>query len=168
MTAPTCAPGEMRRLGGGIFLLCLATLMYELILTRIFSVLMWYHFASMAISLALFGMGAAALAVQLRPQWFAGEARFVAARWAVLAGATVALFFGVFVLFRLQPHVGFKVLSFFHQPFFQPFQQGFQDPGVPAGMLLTLTILYLITALPFFCAGVTLSLLFSCYHQNFS
>ena len=28
------------RLFGGIFLLCLATLMYELVLTRIFSVLM--------------------------------------------------------------------------------------------------------------------------------
>jgi hypothetical protein len=158
----------MRRIGGGIFLLCLTTLMYELILTRIFSVLMWYHFASMAISLALFGMGAAALAVQLRPRWFTGEPRFIAARWAVLAGLTVALFFGVFVLFRLQPHIGFRILSFFHQPFFQPFQQGFQDPGVPAGMLLTLTILYLITALPFFCAGVTLSLLFSGYHRDFS
>jgi hypothetical protein len=129
---------------------------------------MWYHFASMAISLALFGMGAAALAVQLRPQWFAGEPRFIAARWAVLTGVTVALFFGIFVLFRLQPHIGFRILSFFHQPFFQPFQQGFHDPGVPAGMLLTLTVLYLVTALPFFCAGVTLSLLFSCYHRDFS
>ena len=72
------------------------------------------------------------------------------------------------MLFRAQPHVGFQVLSYFHQPFFQPFQQGFQDPGVPSGMLLTLTVLYLVTALPFFCAGVTLSLLFSRYHQDFS
>lgn len=168
MSVPLLTAVESRRLGGGIFLLCLATLMYELILTRIFSVLMWYHFASMAISLALFGMGAAALAVQLRPNWFAGEPRFVAARWAVLAGANVALFFGVFVLFRLQPHVGFRILSFFHQPFFQPFQQGFHDPGVPAGLLLTLTALYLVTALPFFCAGVSLSLLFSCYHRDFA
>lgn len=168
MSGTLPVPVEMRRPGGGIFLLCLSTLMYELILTRIFSVLMWYHFASMAISLALFGMGAAALAVQLRPRWFAGEVRFVASRWAVLTGLTVALFFGVFVLFRLQPHIGFKVLAFFHQPFFQPFQQGFHDPGVPAGLLLTLTALYLVTALPFFCAGVTLSLLFSRYHQHFS
>jgi predicted membrane-bound spermidine synthase len=142
--------------------------MYELILTRIFSVLMWYHFASMAISLALFGMGAAALAVQLRPRWFAGEPRLVAARWAVLAGLTIALFFGIFVLFRLQPHIGFKVLAFFHQPFFQPFQQGFHDPGVPAGLLVTLTALYLVTALPFFSAGVALTLLFAHHHRDFS
>lgn len=58
------------RLKGGLFLLCLSTLMYELVLTRIFSVLMWYHFASMPISLALFGMGTAALLVYLVPGWF--------------------------------------------------------------------------------------------------
>ena len=51
----------------------MATLLYELALTRIFSVLMWYHFASMAISLALFGMGVAALTVYLRPAWFPRE-----------------------------------------------------------------------------------------------
>ena len=168
MSGVPLAAGEMRRVGGGIFLLCLATLMYELILTRIFSVLMWYHFASMAISLALFGMGAAALAVQLRPRWFAGDPRFVAARWAVLSGITVTLFFGIFVIFRLQPHIGFQVLAFFHQPFFQPFQQGFQDPGVPAGMLLTLAVLYLVTALPFFCGGVALTLLFAACHRDFN
>jgi len=30
--------------------------MYEILLTRIFSVTMWYHFAFVAISVALFGM----------------------------------------------------------------------------------------------------------------
>lgn len=157
-----------RGLAGGILLLCLATLMYELILTRIFSVLMWYHFASMAISLALFGMGTAALLVQLRPHWFQGrDAHFLAARCAVLFGLSVALFFGVFVLFRWQPQIGFKVLSFFHQPFYQPFQQGFHDESLPAGMLLTLTALYLLTALPFFCSGLALTLLFARHHAIF-
>ncbi len=153
----------------GVLLLCLGTLMYELILTRIFSVLMWYHFASMAISLALFGMGVAALTVQLRPRWFqGGDARFLAARGAVLFGLSVALFFGVFVVFRWQPQLGFKVLSFFHQPFYQPFQQGFHDTSLPPGMLVALTVLYLVTALPFFCAGVSLTVLFGRYHADFS
>ena len=153
----------------GVFFLCLGTLMYELILTRIFSVLMWYHFASMAISLALFGMGVAALTVQLRPGWFQGtDARFIAARGAVLFSLSVALFFAVFVLFRWQPHLGFKVLSFFHQPFYQPFQQGIQDHSLPLGMLAALTCLYLVTALPFFCAGVSLTVLFSHFHTDFS
>lgn len=153
----------------GVFLLCLGTLMYELILTRIFSVLMWYHFASMAISLALFGFGVAALMVQLRPRWFQGtDATFIAARGAVLFGLSVALFFAVFVLFRWQPHLGFKVLSFFHQPFYQPFQQGIQDRSLPGGLLLALTCLYLVTALPFFFAGISLTVLFSRFHTDFS
>lgn len=29
----------------GLFLITLSTLMYEILLTRIFSVTMWYHFA---------------------------------------------------------------------------------------------------------------------------
>src|SRR5262245_43894696 len=37
----------------------------EIVLTRIFSVVVWYHFAFFAISVALFGLGAAALVVQL-------------------------------------------------------------------------------------------------------
>jgi hypothetical protein len=153
----------------GVFLLSLATLMYELILTRIFSVLMWYHFASMAISLALFGFGVAALTVQLRPKWFQGkDARFLAARGAVLFALSVALFFAVFVLFRWQPHLGFKVLSFFHQPFYQPFQQGASDSSIPLGMLAALTGLYLVTALPFFFAGISLTVLFGRFHADFS
>ena len=40
----------------GLFMVTLATLMYEILLTRIFSVTIWYHYAFMAISIALFGM----------------------------------------------------------------------------------------------------------------
>ena len=39
----------------GLFVVTLTTLMYEIVLTRIFSVTMWYHFAFVAISVALFG-----------------------------------------------------------------------------------------------------------------
>src|SRR4249920_2924541 len=41
----------------GVFLTTLATLMLELTLTRIFSVVFYYHFAFLAISIALFGLG---------------------------------------------------------------------------------------------------------------
>ncbi len=41
----------------GLFCVTLATLMHEILLTRIFSVTMWYHFAFMAISIAMFGCG---------------------------------------------------------------------------------------------------------------
>ncbi len=157
------------RLYGGIFFLCMATLMYELILTRIFSVLMWYHFASMAISLALFGLGGSALLVYLRPGWFP-ETRTAAlsSRFALLFGLTVSLFFLLFVAFRLQPVFGYRVLSFFHQPFYQPFQQGNVQQTLDLGQLAGLAGLYLLTALPFFCSGIAVTLLLSRHHQQFN
>ena len=42
----------------GIAATSLATLLLELALTRIFSVVYFYHFAFLAISIALFGLGA--------------------------------------------------------------------------------------------------------------
>src|SRR6185295_2861309 len=58
----------------GIALLTLAVLMLELSLTRLFSATMYYHFAFMAISLALFGSGASGVFVyivqrKLKPEW---------------------------------------------------------------------------------------------------
>jgi hypothetical protein len=47
--------------------------MYELLLTRIFSVTMWYHFAFLAISVAMFGMSLGALSVYLLPRVFTDE-----------------------------------------------------------------------------------------------
>ena len=55
----------------GLFFTTLSTLMYEIMLTRIFSVTMWYHFAFVAVSVALFGMTLGALIVHLWPRWFA-------------------------------------------------------------------------------------------------
>jgi hypothetical protein len=54
----------------GLLLVTLSTLMYEIALTRIFSVTMWYHFAFVAISVALFGLTAGALLVHLLPDRF--------------------------------------------------------------------------------------------------
>ena len=49
--ATTAAVGKRGYLG--LFVVTLATLMYEILLTRIFSVTMWYHYAFMAISIAM-------------------------------------------------------------------------------------------------------------------
>src|SRR5271155_5500349 len=54
----------------GIFLIALATASLELLLPRIWSVTMWYHFAFVAISIAMFGITAGALFVFLRPRLF--------------------------------------------------------------------------------------------------
>ncbi len=57
----------------GLFLVTLAALMYEILLTRIFSVTMWYHFAFMAISVAMFGMTLGAVVIYLFPRLFTPE-----------------------------------------------------------------------------------------------
>ena len=49
----------------GLFLTTLSLLQLELFLTRIFSVTMWYHFAFMAVSLAMLGLAAGAVLVEV-------------------------------------------------------------------------------------------------------
>src|SRR5438045_3409215 len=49
--------GGWGRVYSGVALISLATLLFELSLTRIFSVVFYYHFAFLAISIALFGLG---------------------------------------------------------------------------------------------------------------
>jgi hypothetical protein len=94
ITRPAASP----RLYTGLFLVTLATVMYEIVLTRIFSVTMWYHFAFVAISVAMFGMTVGALIVYLRP------ARFPAERLSRQLGAS-ALLFGLTVVASFLTHV---------------------------------------------------------------
>ncbi len=84
----------MKRNYAGLFFVALATLMYEVLLTRVFSVTMWYHFAFMAISIAMFGMTFGALLVFLLPGRFRPERR-----QAQLAGASLLFAAGVIASF---------------------------------------------------------------------
>jgi len=75
----------------GLFLVTLSTLTYQLLLTRTFSVTMYYHFAFVAISVTMFGMAAGALLVFLRPQVFRSDRthRHLAVAAAVFASTIV-------------------------------------------------------------------------------
>jgi len=57
----------------GVFMLSLSMLMYEILVSRIFSVTTWYHFAFLTISIAMFGMALGAIIVYLKPQVFSAE-----------------------------------------------------------------------------------------------
>jgi hypothetical protein len=48
-----------------IFLCSFASLAYEIDLTRIFSISLWYHFAFMVISIAMLGIGASGTVLSL-------------------------------------------------------------------------------------------------------
>src|SRR5438067_561687 len=61
----------------GILLTSLSALALEIVLTRIFSVTMWYHFAFLAISMALMGSAVAAVAA-LVFAWSNGRQRWPA------------------------------------------------------------------------------------------
>ena len=78
----------------GLFVITLTTLMYEIVLTRIFSVTMWYHFAFVAISVALFGTTLGALIVHLRPDSFTPDkVQRQMWRFSLAFGISVALAF---------------------------------------------------------------------------
>jgi hypothetical protein len=98
------SPAATSRTAAGLLCVALATLMYEVLLTRIFSVTMWYHFAFAAISIAMLGMTIGALVVYIRPEWFP-PAR------AKSQLAVTALLFPVIILFSFltQLSIPFRV-----------------------------------------------------------
>ncbi|PYQ21774.1 MAG: hypothetical protein DMF81_14390 [Acidobacteria bacterium] len=53
-----------------VSLTCASTLMYEVVLTRLLSVVSWYYLAFVSVSIGMFGMTAGALVVQLRSDLF--------------------------------------------------------------------------------------------------
>src|SRR5258708_7986091 len=69
----------------GVLITSMAGLIIELALTRLFSVLFYYHFAFMAISVALLGLGAGGLF----SYWVAGN-RTLDELWPTLAGLSGA------------------------------------------------------------------------------
>ncbi|MBU0679246.1 MAG: hypothetical protein KJ626_14180 [Verrucomicrobia bacterium] len=92
----------------GFFLITLATLMYEILLTRIFSVTMWYHFAFMAISVTMFGMTVGAILVYLRPNRYTAERAKTD-----MASNTVYFAIGVIFTFLIQLCIPFVPSSTF-------------------------------------------------------
>ena len=64
---------RFRWLAAGLFLATLATLVLEVLDTRLLSVLTWYHLSFLAVSLAMLGMAAGAVSVFLGGSRFVGD-----------------------------------------------------------------------------------------------
>src|SRR3989449_7133011 len=64
-------PGTDPALLAAIALTSFSALLLELALTRLFSVVLFYHFAFLAISVALLGLGAGGVFAYLRRNWLA-------------------------------------------------------------------------------------------------
>ena len=63
----------MRRLFAGVALVTCSTLLLEILLTRIFSYTLYYHFAFLVISLALFGLGVSGVVLYVRAERYPKE-----------------------------------------------------------------------------------------------
>ncbi len=128
---------DRRVLIAGVGLASFASLLLELALTRLFSVVLFYHFAFLAISIALLGLGAGGVFAYLRRQWLA--------RWTVRRlGAILCGINAVTIVLALE-----VVLH------------------VPVSLNLAwanfgrLSLMYVAAAVPFFLTGVLFSLVFA-------
>ena len=119
----------------GLFLLTLATLMWEILLTRIFSISMWYHYAFIAISVGMFGMTVGAIFVYLKPGYFTEER--------VKYHLTLFAFLFAVTLF-------FSSLTYMSIPFVM------EDRSVVA--LFSIVLSYIVISVPFFFSGVCVCL----------
>jgi len=123
-----------RSLYWGLFFVALATLMYEILLTRIFSVTMYYHFAFVAISIAMFGMTVGALVVYFLSRWFPAADTLRRLAW-----TAAALPIAMALSFLTQLSVPFMV-----------------HPSIVAIYAIVFT--YAVVAVPFVVSGIAVSL----------
>lgn len=128
----------------GLLLVAMAMLMQEILLTRIFSVIMWYHFAFAAVSVALFGMTVGALLVYLRPRWFPAESvhQRLSASALVLAATCVAC--------AVVPAM--KPIEFPHS----------------VSSVLWLAVIYVAVAVPFVAGGISVCLCLTKFPRQIS
>jgi len=119
-----------------IFLISLATLTLEITLTRIFSVTMWYHYAFMAISVAMLGMSTGAVKV------YVSDFNSLSKDEIYDKIAKYSSYFGFSALFSL--------LTLLSMPFVP------RNSGVG---IFSMAFVYMAAAVPFFFSGVIISLI---------
>jgi len=121
----------------GLALTSFAALLLELALTRLFSVVLFYHFAFLAISIALLGLGAGGVcAYLLKTKLAVADTRSLAARLCVMNSVVV------FVVLEIVLHVPVAL-------------------QVSWGNFARLTVLYLAAAVPFFITGLLFAVVFA-------
>ncbi len=125
-----------RALLAGVALSSFAALLLELTLTRLFSVILFYHFAFLAISIALLGLGAGGVFAHIRkPSLSRFELRKLAAALCIVNAIVIP------IALEIVLHIPVSV---------QLTRQN----------LLRLTAIYLYSAIPFFVTGIEMSVIF--------
>jgi hypothetical protein len=146
-TTPGSVSGPTRLTLYGIAVVCFASLLLEVVLTRIFSATMYYHFTFLAIALALFGVGASGVYVYVRSERFPFEKLTEQlTSYANKFAATTVLAL-VYVLANPIETITGKL---------DPTSAG--GPAFTSRTLLQLILLNGFAALPFFYSGMVVSL----------
>jgi spermidine synthase len=121
----------------GLGLTSFATLLLELALTRLFSVVLFYHFAFLAISIALLGLGAGGVfAYLLKSRLAQWDTRRLASRLCLVNSIVVVVVLEIVLHVPVALEVSWK-------------------------NFLRLTVLYLAAAVPFFVTGLLFAVVFA-------
>jgi len=85
-------PPRVGAVAAGVFLLALSVLAYEIALTRVFSVVLSYHYVFLVLSMAMAGLGGGALLEHYRSRRVrvTGRLETAASTWATLAAVTTS------------------------------------------------------------------------------
>jgi len=137
ISTPASEPICERLLLAGVALSSFAALLLELALTRLFSVVLFYHFAFLAISLALLGLGSGGVFAYLGKKWLA---RFRTRSLLAWLCCINALTIPIVLVTVLRVPVSLEVSR---------------------ANLLRLTAIYLASALPFLVTGMEFSIVFA-------
>jgi hypothetical protein len=121
---------SLRARYAGIAAAAAGVIVLEIGLTRIFSYTIWYHFAYLAISMALLGFGASGSILTAFPG--------LAARRGFLSWAAVAAQLGTFACLAVLSNVSLDPLALGRDP----------------GQLLRLALYYVAVVIPFFAGGL--------------
>jgi hypothetical protein len=125
--------------GYAIFLISAGVIGYEILLMRLLSIIQWYHFAYMIISLALLGFGASGTFIAVAQRWLLPRFHLFFTINALLFGFTTV---GNFILAQQIPLNTLEILWDRSQP-------------------LYLLALYVLLSVPFFCAANCIGLTFT-------
>jgi hypothetical protein len=135
--ATNADPAPNRAVLFGMALCSFAALLLELALTRLFSVVLFYHFAFLAISIALLGLGAGGVFAHLRKSQLARfETRALVSRLCSINALIVPVV--LVIVLRIPVSLEISKANF-----------------------LRLTAIYLASAVPFFITGLEFSIVFA-------
>lgn len=121
----------------GIFLLALGALAYQILITRVFSVTLYYHFAFAGISLTMLGLTAGAMIVYLAPRFFSVAHAYQRLVWLTLGASVTSVLAMVFHLsspIHISKSVSFLLQLLAH---FGMFAVPFLLTGVGISVILT-------------------------------